>query len=116
MDYFQRLIGQAALGQTNAGLLVFLYGGGCNGKTTILETIQVVFGDYQCAADENVFFSSGGGSTRADLIDLRGARLIKLSEVAQGGRINTAQMKRITGGDEISARAPYASKQESFRL
>lgn len=116
VDYFQRLIGQAALGQTNAGLLVFLYGGGCNGKTTILETIQVVFGDYQCAADENVFFSSGGGSTRADLIDLRGARLIKLSEVAQGGRINTAQMKRITGGDEISARAPYASKQEKFSI
>lgn len=116
VDYFQRLIGQAALGQTNNGLLVFLYGGGCNGKSTVLEVLRAVFGDYQRTASQDVFFGSNGGTTRADLIDLKGARLIELPETERGGRFNATQMKRITGGDEISVRAPYAPKQERFSI
>ena len=116
VDYFQKVVGQAALGQTNKRLIVFLYGFGCNGKSTILEGMRAAFGDYQRTASEDVFFGSGGGSTRSDLIDLRGARLIELPETERGGRFNATQMKRITGGDEISVRAPYAAKQERFSL
>ena len=116
VDYFQKVVGQAALGQTNKRLIVFLYGFGCNGKSTILEGMRATFGDYQRTASEDVFFGSGGGSTRSDLIDLRGARLIELPETERGGRFNATQMKRITGGDEISVRAPYAAKQERFSL
>lgn len=116
VDYFQKVVGQAALGQTNKRLIVFLYGFGCNGKSTILEGMRVTFGDYQRTASEDVFFGAGGGSTRSDLIDLRGARLIELPETERGGRFNATQMKRITGGDEISVRAPYAPKQERFSL
>ncbi len=163
VDYFQKVVGQAALGQTNKRLIVFLYGFGCNGKSTILEGMRATFGDYQrtasedvffgagggstrsdfivflygfgCngkstilegmratfgdyqrTASEDVFFGAGGGSTRSDLIDLRGARLIELPETERGGRFNATRMKRITGGDEISVRAPYAAKQERFSL
>lgn len=116
VDYFQKVVGQAALGQTNKRIMVFLYGFGCNGKSTILEGMRATFGDYQRTASEDVFFGSGGGSTRSDLIDLRGARLIELPETERGGRFNATQMKRITGGDEISVRAPYAAKQERFSL
>lgn len=116
VDYFQKVVGQAALGQTNKRLIVFLYGFGCNGKSTILEGMRATFGDYQRTASEDVFFGAGGGSTRSDLIDLRGARLIELPETERGGRFNATQMKRITGGDEISVRAPYAPKQERFSL
>lgn len=116
VDYFQKVVGQAALGQTNKRIMVFLYGFGCNGKSTILEGMRATFGDYQRTASEDVFFGSGGGSTRSDLIDLRGARLIELPETERGGRFNATQMKRITGGDEISVRAPYAPKQERFSL
>ena len=116
VDYFQKVVGQAALGQTNKRLIVFLYGFGCNGKSTILEGMRATFGDYQRTASEDVFFGSGGGSTRSDLIDLRGTRLIELPETERGGRFNATQMKRITGGDEISVRAPYAAKQERFSL
>lgn len=116
VDYFQKVVGQAALGQTNKRLIVFLYGFGCNGKSTILEGMRATFGDYQRTASEDVFFGAGGGSTRSDLIDLRGARLIELPETERGGRFNATQMKRITGGDEISVRAPYAAKQERFSL
>lgn len=116
IEYFQKVVGQAALGQTNKRLVVFLYGVGCNGKSTILEVLRAVFGDYQRTASQDVLFGMGGGSTRSDLIDLRGARLIELPETERGGRLNAAQMKRITGGDEISVRAPYAAKQERFSL
>ena len=116
VDYFQKVVGQAALGQTNKRIMVFLYGFGCNGKSTILEGMRATFGDYQRTASEDVFFGSGGGSIRSDLIDLRGARLIELPETERGGRFNATQMKRITGGDEISVRAPYAAKQERFSL
>lgn len=116
VDYFQRVVGQAALGQTNSGLMVFIYGGGCNGKSTVLEVLRAVFGDYQRTAHSDVFFGSSGGAIRSDLVDLRGARLIELTETERGGRFNTAQMKRITGGDEISARAPYSTEQERFAI
>lgn len=113
---FSKGRGAAALGQTNKRLIVFLYGIGCNGKSTVLEVLRAVFGDYQRTASQDVFFGTGGGSTRSDLIDLRGARLIELPETERGGRLNAALMKRITGGDEISVRAPYAAKQERFSL
>lgn len=118
IDYFQKLVGQAALGMPNHGLLVFLYGGGCNGKSTILEVLRVVFGDYHRTASPEVFLSSNrtGGNLRTDLIDLRGARIIELPETGQGSRLDVHQMKRITGGDQLSARVPYAVEQERFSL
>lgn len=118
IDYFQKLVGQAALGRLNHGLLVFLYGGGCNGKSTILEVLREVFGDYHRTASPEVFMLSNrtGGNLRTDLIDLRGARIIELPETGQGGRLDVHQMKRITGGDQLSARVPYAVEQERFSL
>nr|DAM23717.1 MAG TPA: dsDNA helicase [Caudoviricetes sp.] len=118
IEYFQKLVGQAALGQPNHGHLTFLYGGGCNGKSTILEVLREVFGDYHRTASPEVFILSNrsGGNLRTDLIDLKGARIIELPETGQGGRLDVHQMKRITGGDQLSARVPYAVEQERFSL
>lgn len=117
IEYFQKVVGQAALGQTNKRLIVFLYGIGCNGKSTVLEVLRAVFGDYQRTASQDVFFGTGGGSTRSDLIDLRGARLIELPETERGGRLNAALMKRITAVTRsVSAPPTPPSRKGSLLL
>jgi putative DNA primase/helicase len=61
IDYMQVALGYSMLGLTREHLLFLCYGSGRNGKTTLLETVHDILGDY---ADKAVFETSGARNVR----------------------------------------------------
>lgn len=105
--YLQRFAGYSLTGMTNEQVLLFLYGTGSNGKTTFVNTVVELLGDYTSTADAGIVLHKNSASDLnifATLAGLRGSRLVKLNEIADGDRLNEANVKNLTGQDEISCR------------
>ena len=107
-EYFQRVIGQATYGDVREHLFPLLTGAGANGKSTAYGAIDNALGDYSTIIDPAMLVGTNRGVGGPEMMDLRGARLVFGSETDDGRRLNTALMKRLTGGDSITARNHYA--------
>jgi putative DNA primase/helicase len=53
--FLQRAVGYSLTGDTSEEVLFILDGGGANGKSTFLETVRTMLGDYAQAAPEELF-------------------------------------------------------------
>ena len=102
--YLQRLYGYALLGERPDHVVVMVYGGGGNGKTTVVETIGWLLGDYAAAAAAESFVEQHGERHPTDLARLAGVRLVTAAENSVARRLDVALLKRLTGGDTIAAR------------
>ena len=77
---------------------------GANGKSTFIETIRHLLGDYAQQADFSTFLEKKGDSPLNDLASLKGARFVAAVEAAEGRQIAENILKQVTGGDTIRAR------------
>jgi len=110
VSYLQRFLGYCLTGKTLEQILNFWYGLGGNGKSTLMNVFQWVLGDYASTADTSLIMKSGNGSDGnklSMLAGLRGARLVTLSEVNDGEKLDEAAIKTYTGGDSITCRHLY---------
>lgn len=101
--YLQRLVGLSLLGEVREHVLPFLYGGGANGKSVFLETLQAVLGDYATEAPSNLLLT-GPDRHPTELALLQGRRIVVMSEINENARFDEAKLKQLTGGDTIAAR------------
>lgn len=102
--FLQRFVGYCLTGATREHALLFLYGVGGNGKSTFLNTILGLMGDYATTAPMATFVESFGNSHPTDIAMLRGLRLVAASEVEDGARWAASRIKSLTGGDPVRAR------------
>lgn len=102
--FAQRFVGHALTGLTTEQVLLLLHGVGANGKTTFVEILRRLLGSYATAADFGTFLAHDRGAVRNDLARLVGARLVSAVEMSNGGRLDEAVVKQVTGGDMITAR------------
>lgn len=102
--YLQRLLGSSLVGLVRDHVLPFMYGGGRNGKSTLAHIARYVLGDYALEIAAEVLMEAHSERHPTELAQLRGARLVIGSEVDSGRRWNESRIKRLTGGDPISAR------------
>ena len=63
---------------------MILIGDGANGKSTFINILNKLFGDYSKAAASQTLIAKGGSTIGDDLVDLIGARLIPVSETEEG--------------------------------
>lgn len=113
IHFLQRAIGYALTGSIIEQALFILYGTGANGKSTLLEIVRALLGDYAQQADFNTFLMHDRERPRNDLAALKGARFVAASEVERGRRLDEVVVKQLTGGDMIRARFLY---QEAFEF
>jgi putative DNA primase/helicase len=106
-DYLQRCVGYSLTGETSEHALFLLYGTGANGKSTFLEVLRFVLGDYAQSADFQSLMVSQGQSIRNDLAKLNGARFVTATESEDGKRMAENVVKQLTGGDTITTRHLY---------
>lgn len=106
--YVQRALGQTLLGNAAERSMFVIYGPSGTGKSTLLETIQKVFGDYAVTAPGSTFRSKwkeAGASY--DVHRLKGKRFVISSETSEMTQFDEELLKRITGHDTISSRNLY---------
>lgn len=119
INHVQKLFGYALAGSSQEHVFIILTGIGRNGKSTIIEVMKHVLGSLSDPIPSETLLkqthSSSGAAPRADLIKLRGLRLAWATESDEGRRFNAGLLKQLTGGDTITARAPFGKKMVSFR-
>ena len=96
--------GYSLTGSTREQVLFLLWGEGANGKTTFLEALRYVLGDYSINTPFNTFTAGNGSGPRNDIARLSGVRFTLATEGDEGSKLDEAIVKRLTGGDTITAR------------
>jgi putative DNA primase/helicase len=104
VDYLQRMMGYCITGVTVDHALFYTWGRGQNGKTTILETLGRILGDYWIESPPQAFIVSGGDRHETEIARMHNVRLVTSDELPQGKEWDTSKVKRLTGGATISAR------------
>lgn len=107
--YLQMQVGYSLTGSTDQQALIFLYGNGANGKSTFMNTVAKLAGQYHTKISmDGIIDTDNKGGASPHLVALHGMRLTSGSEFPAGKRINESMIKDLTGGDEITARGLYA--------
>lgn len=103
--YVLKSFGYVLSGEASLRSFFIWVGSGSNGKSTLLEAVSHVLGDYSVTLDPQSFIRRVGGSGISnDLARLRGARLCVTSETSAGAVLDVPLVKRLSGNDTISAR------------
>jgi putative DNA primase/helicase len=102
--FLRRMAGYSLTGVTSEHALFFIYGTGANGKSTFVNAVTAVAGDYHRTAPIETFTASAVERHPTDLAGLRGARLVTSVETEEGRRWAESKIKALTGGDKIAAR------------
>jgi putative DNA primase/helicase len=111
--YVQRAVGYTLTGGDTEKAVFVLVGGGDNGKTTLLEALRYVMGDYAAAILVEVLMQSGQTSERQYAIaDLLGKRFVTTSEAEEGQRLKEGTLKQLTGMGRQVGRRIYGSPFE----
>jgi putative DNA primase/helicase len=70
--------------------------------------LAVLLGSYGAVVDPAIFIAAHDNKGPSpELVRLHSARLVSASELPEGGRLSESVVKRLTGGDAISARDLY---------
>ena len=107
IHFIQNAAGWAITGDTSEQTMFILFGTGANGKSTFLNTIMNLLGDYASATHTQTFMKKSGEQMTNDLARLRGTRFVTTTETEQGRRLSEPLIKQITGNDRITARFLY---------
>jgi putative DNA primase/helicase len=102
--FLQQWSGYCLTGSTEEHALLFVYGGGGNGKSVLLNTVSGVLGAYSATAAMDTFSAAQHDRHSTELAMLRGARLVTASETEKDRAWAEARIKQMTGGDPITAR------------
>jgi putative DNA primase/helicase len=107
IQFLQTVTGWAITGDTSGQSMFILYGSGANGKSTFLNTIMHLLGDYAIATPTETFMKRNGDQITNDIARLRGTRFVTTTEAEQGRRLSEPLIKQITGNDKMTARFLY---------
>ena len=115
--FLQLFAGYSLCGWTGERKLVCLHGQtGSNGKSTLVDVLQMIAGEYYMTASfasfQKAAFAQSGSQATPDLARLSGARIVTAAEPAKGTNLDTGLIKNATGEDKITARhlnkAPFS--------
>jgi putative DNA primase/helicase len=105
--FIQNAAGWAVTGDTSEQTMFILFGTGANGKSTFLNTIMNLLGDYAIATPTETFMRKSGDQITNDTARLRGTRFVTTTEAEHGRRLSEPLIKQITGNDRMTARFLY---------
>ena len=113
--FMQRWFGYCLTGDTSEQSLLCCHGSGSNGKSTLLEVLGEILGDYTVTVPIETFLHDdrrSGAQATPDIARLPGARLVLAAEPEAGARLSESTVKRITGGEKINARRLFEDQFE----
>jgi len=106
-SFILRVIAYALTGTGKEQLFFILHGRGKNGKSTLLDIIDFIFGSLLVNIQPQSLNSKLDGQIRNDLAGLAGKNFMVTSETNAGSILDAPLLKQITGHDKITARFLY---------
>ena len=106
-EFLKRWFGYTLTGLTSEQKLVFLHGAGRNGKSTVVDLIARMMGEYATSIPIESLTGTEqrkGADATPDLVRVPGARMVRASEPEEGLRFKEAMVKLLTGGEPIMIR------------
>jgi putative DNA primase/helicase len=106
-EFLQRIAGYCLTGLTVEQCLFIFYGIGRNGKSTFVNVLAHILGDYALNTPVQTFLAKQGGSggeASPDIARLPGVRFLTVSEVPENGRLDESVVKGLTSNDTVTAR------------
>lgn len=113
--YAQKIFGITAIGEQVDDLFILVYGPGGTSKTTMVEPFKKALGDYAVTVEPESLMATGRGgcgAARPDIARLCGVRYAISTEVEDGSKLAVGLIKRLSGGDTITARRLYREEFE----
>jgi putative DNA primase/helicase len=106
IDFLQKAIGYGLTGDTSEQVLFFFWGTGRNGKSTFINTVKTLFGDYGKQTNSDTFTAkyNGDSGINNDVARLVGSRFVSAVESEDGQRLSESLIKQLTGGEPVTAR------------
>lgn len=121
--FLHRWAGYSLTGDIGEQKLTFYYGRGKNGKSTFVDAVSAITGDYGDIMPIETFLDQGrgrnAGAATPDLAMLPGVRMLVTSEPGKNSKIDEALIKLVTGGERIQVRhlnKGYFKFRPSFKL
>ncbi len=109
ISFLQRAIGYSLTGDTSEQCLFLLLGAGANGKSTFLNIVNYLLGDYaQMAIFDTFLAKKEERSVNNDIARMQGKRFVSAIESEGERRLSEVLIKQLTGGDVITARFLFA--------
>ncbi len=102
--FVQRVLGYCLTGDSSEEVIFFLHGTGQNGKGVLTSTLEWILADYCKSAGDEVFTETKNDRHSTEIARLKGARVVLVTEVGQGRGWAEARLKKMTGGDTLTAR------------
>jgi hypothetical protein len=90
---------------------------GQNGKSVLVNLMEMVLGDYKGDVPLTLVTEKRGkvGGLTPEIVELKGIRYAVMAEPQKGDKINEGMMKQLTSGkDRLQGRAPYMPQTISF--
>jgi putative DNA primase/helicase len=114
--YLQRVAGYMLTGLTIEHAMFFLYGGGDNGKSKIIEAITGIMKDYHRPVPMEALLMSRNERHTTDIAGLRGARIASAVETGKGRNWDEPKIKQLTGGDRFPRDSCGKTTSTSIRI
>ncbi len=111
--YLQKVVGYALTGRTDEQCMFILYGNGANGKSTFINVLMHILGDYGLQTPTETLMVKRSEGVRNDIARLCGTRLVSATEGERNQALAESLIKQLTGGDKVATRFMY---QEFFEF
>src|SRR5690606_28498668 len=106
-EFLARWCGYCLTGRTGEKVILAIHGPAGSGKSTVSEPFSRALGQYAQVWQPDVIVDRSGVNVDEAMYRVRGARLVTVSEMRRGTRLNEGVVKAATGGDTVAARGLY---------
>lgn len=109
IQYIQRVVGSMMIGTSQEKSLYIAYGPKNTGKTTFMNILQTMMGDYAMFLMPEFLIGSrfGGGIPQHEIARMYGMRVVVSDEPPGNGHLAESSLKLLTGGDTLTGCYKY---------
>ena len=113
ISFVKKALGYSLTGSCSEQVMFILYGDGSNGKSTFLEQISNVVGEYAASIDANILMQNkaqNNSSISFSLAKLMHTRMVITGETEENGRLAESRIKALTGDETINAQFKFGNE------
>jgi putative DNA primase/helicase len=109
IGFIQRAIGYAMTGLTKEQSLFILHGNGGNGKSTLIDVLMRLLGEYAINTPASTLLAKKSDAPTYDVARLKGVRFVAASETNEQDKMAESTVKSLTGDKTVTARLLYGN-------